>query len=165
MLNTRNCTSNDVRTSHTQHVQMHCIHNEAEDGGPVTTELTAYWAIMMLSYYSLGTQRNWSESIFFGDGRGWEEAWFIISCCIITLETSMKYSALCWNVWSFLLLQQDYSHLLRHNNGRGRGSKSTHKLPRYLWGHKSIKVDVFLKDKMHVDVSLLDLYLIHCTCT
>ena len=63
----------------------------------------------------------------------------IISCCMPTFETLIKYSALCWNVWSFLLLQQDYFHLLRHNNGRGGGSKSPYKLPWYLWGLKSIK--------------------------
>lgn len=72
----------------------------------------------------------------------WVHGSAAMSCCMLTLQLSMKYSVLCWNVSGFLLLQQDYFHLLRHNNGRGRGSKSLYKLPRYSWGFWSIKVDV-----------------------
>lgn len=117
---------------------------------------------MMLFYYSLDAQRSRSESIFWGGVWKRLRGWFIISCCIVASETLMKYSALCWNIEDSPPPQEDYFNLLRHNNERGRQSKSPCKLPNYLWGLKSIEVDISSKDKTHVHVSFLDPYLICC---
>lgn len=51
----------------------------------------AYLAVMLLFYYSPGAHRNWSDGIFWGWWR--LRGCFIISWCMLTLESLMKYLA------------------------------------------------------------------------
>lgn len=126
------CSSSlKMNTFHDRYPSSHTewMKEQQRMGSQYHSSLLLSWAVTMFPHYSLDIQRNWR--VFLGDGRGLDAGWLIISSCMLTLETLMKYSVWCWNVWSFLLLQQDYFHLLRHNNGPSGGSKSSYKLPAF----------------------------------